>query len=178
MQALTLNAQTILYFWRSIAGWMDIKMQLSEIISKSNITSELKATDKKGVLEELAEPIARQESSIEKDMLVRVLREREQLGTTGIGDGIAIPHGKLDNIDQPVISFGRSKNGLDFDSIDGQPAFLFFPLVAPNNSSGVHLQILAKIAKMLKNSTFRKILIAAESANELYQIIIRADEET
>ena len=120
-------------------------MQLSDIINKNNSIPELKAKDKKGALEELAESMARQEPSVEKDSLIKILMEREQLGTTGIGDGVAIPHGKLNTIDRPLVSFGRSRDGLDFDSMDGQPSYLFFLLVAPDNSSGVHLQILAKI---------------------------------
>lgn len=152
-------------------------MQLSEIINKKNIIPDLKARNKKGVLEELAEAIASQEPSIDKGALVKVLVEREQLGTTGIGDGVAIPHGKLTGIKGPVISFGRSKEGLDFESMDGQPTYIFFLLVAPDNSSGVHLQVLAKIAKMLKSSIFRNRLKEACSTEEIYQTIVQADEE-
>ncbi len=153
-------------------------MQLSEIINENNIIPELKARDKKGVLEELAEAIANQEPSVDKGALVKVLVEREQLGTTGIGDGVAIPHGKLNGLKQPVISFGRSRDGLDFDSMDGQPTHIFFLLVAPDNSSGVHLQVLAKIAKMLKSNAFRQRLMDAGSMKEIYQTIIQADEES
>ncbi len=152
-------------------------MQLSEIINDNCIIPDLKARDKKGVLEELAEVLSNHDLSIDREALVKVLVEREHLGSTGIGDGVAIPHGKLDGVERPVISFGRSKDGLDFDSMDGQPAYLFFLLVAPENSSGVHLQVLAKIAKMLKNSAFRKKLMEASTAAELYQAIIQTDEE-
>lgn len=152
-------------------------MKLSEIINIKSIIPELASKDKKSVLEELAGSIAQQELSVDKDTLVKVLMEREQLGTTGIGDGIAIPHGKLSNIDQPLISFGRSRDGLDFDSMDGQPSYLFFLLIAPDNSSGVHLQVLAKIANLLKNSVFRKELMEAVSTKELYNSIIRTDEK-
>jgi PTS system nitrogen regulatory IIA component len=152
-------------------------MQLSDIIDKNYIVSELKAKDKKGVLEELADSIVRQEPFVEKEDLVKILMDREQLGTTGIGDGVAIPHGKLNTIEGPLVSFGRSKEGLDFDSMDGQPSYLFFLLVAPDNSSGVHLQILAKIAKLLKQRAFRKELMDATGREELYQTIIRTDED-
>ncbi len=151
-------------------------MKLSELININSIIPDLASKDKKGVLEELAGSIARQELSVDKDTLVKVLMEREQLGTTGIGDGVAIPHGKLSNIDQPLISFGRSRDGLDFDSMDEQPSYLFFLLIAPDNSSGVHLQVLAKIANLLKNSVFRKELMDAGSSEELYNTIIRTDE--
>ena len=150
-------------------------MRLSEILAIDNIIPELKAKDKKGVLGELAEVIANYDANIDKGMLVKVLIEREHLGSTGIGDGVAIPHGKLSSVKQPIVSFGRSKKGLDFDSMDGQPAFLFFLLLAPENSSGVHLQVLTKIARILKSSTFRKALMQVESREEIYQTIIQTD---
>jgi PTS system nitrogen regulatory IIA component len=153
-------------------------MKLSEMIKTNNIIPDLKAKDKNGVLEELAGAISNNESSIDKEALVKVLVERERLGTTGIGDGVAIPHGKLESIEHPIISFGRSKEGLDFDSMDGQPAYLFFLLVAPENSSGIHLQVLAKIAKILKNSTFRKQLMEGSTKEELYQTIVQAYEQS
>ena len=150
-------------------------MRLSEILAVDNIIPELKAKDKKGVLGELAEVIANYDANIDKGLLVKVLIEREHLGSTGIGDGVAIPHGKLSSVKQPIVSFGRSKKGLDFDSMDGQPVFLFFLLLAPENSSGVHLQVLTKIARILKSSTFRKALMQVKSREEIYQTIIQTD---
>lgn len=152
-------------------------MKLPEIITENNIIPELRAKDKKGVLEELAEAISRHEPSINKGALVKVLVERERLGSTGIGDGVAIPHGKMNGVSRPIISFGRSKQGLDFDSMDGQPAHLFFLLIAPEDSSSVHLQVLAKIAKILKNRDFRKKLMEPGTKKELYQRIVQTDEE-
>ena len=152
-------------------------MKLPEIIEENNIVPELKAKDKKGVLEELAEVISRHEPSIDKGALVKVLVERERLGSTGIGDGVAIPHGKMNGVSRPIISFGRSKQGLDFDSMDGQPTHLFFLLIAPEDSSSVHLQVLAKIAKILKNRDFRKKLMEPGTKKELYQTIVQTDEE-
>jgi nitrogen PTS system EIIA component len=153
-------------------------MKLSEILVIDNIIPELQAQDKKGVLGELAEVIASYDANINKDTLIKVLIEREHLGSTGIGDGVAIPHGKLSSVEQPIISFGRSKKGLDFDSMDGQPAFLFFLLLAPENSSGIHLQVLTKIARILKSSAFRKELMQIDSREEIYQTIIQTDGDT
>ena len=147
-------------------------MKLPEIIEENNVIPELRAKDKKGVLEELAEAISRHEPSIDKGALVKVLVERERLGSTGIGDGVAIPHGKMNGVSHPIISFGRSRQGLDFDSMDGQPAYLFFLLIAPEDSSSVHLQVLAKIAKILKNRDFRKKLMEPGTKKELYQTIV------
>lgn len=152
-------------------------MKLSEILEENHIIPDLKARDKKGVLEELAETIVSHEPSVDKRSLVRVLLERERLGSTGIGEGVAIPHGKFNGISHPVISFGRSRKGLDFESMDGQPAFLFFLLVAPENSASIHLKALAKIAKILKNSSFRQVLMEVHTREELYQTIIQNDED-
>jgi len=152
-------------------------MRLSDILEEDNIIPDLKAKDKKGVLEELAEAIASHEPSLDKNSLVKVLLERERLGSTGIGDGVAIPHGKFPAVTQPIISFGRSRKGLDFDSMDGEPAFLFFLLVAPENAASIHLKALAKIAKILKNSAFRKVLMEAQNRRDLYKTIIQNDEE-
>jgi len=152
-------------------------MRLSEILDAGNIIPDLKARDKKRALEELAETIVRSKPSLDKNSLVKVLMERERLGSTGIGDGVAIPHGKFHGINEPIISFGRSLKGLDFESMDGQPVFLFFLLVAPENSASVHLKALARIAKILKNSSFRKTLMEIPTREELYQTIIQNDEE-
>jgi PTS system nitrogen regulatory IIA component len=97
-------------------------MRLSEILEEDNIILDLKAKDKNGVLEELAEVMTNHEPSLDTGSLIRVLLERERLGSTGIGDGVAIPHGKFRGVTHPIISFGRSLKGLDFESMDGQPA--------------------------------------------------------
>jgi nitrogen PTS system EIIA component len=152
-------------------------MKLIEFLDERNIVPSLCARDKTGVLEELAGVVACNDCSIEKDELVKVLVERERLGTTGIGDGVAIPHGKLSCLARPVVSFARSTEDLDFDSMDGKPTHLFFLLVAPENSSGVHLQVLARIAKILKNSSLRRKLMECSSGKDLYQAIVAADEE-
>jgi PTS system nitrogen regulatory IIA component len=152
-------------------------MKLSDMLEQNHILLDLKAKDKKEVLEELAEVITAREPSLDRSSLVRVLLERERLGSTGIGEGVAIPHGKFPGISQPIISFGRSRKGLDFDSMDGGPAYLFFLLVAPENSASVHLKALAKIAKILKNSSFRKTLMEAPTREEVYRTIIQNDED-
>lgn len=152
-------------------------MKLSEILEKDNIIADLKAKDKKRVLEELVETMVLGHPSLKKEALVKVLLERERLGSTGIGDGVAIPHGKFQGVTEPMISFGRSLKGLDFDSMDGQPAYLFFLLVAPENSASIHLRALARIAKILKNSSFRKVLLVAPTKEELYSALIQNDED-
>ena len=152
-------------------------MKLSEILKPACIISDLKAHDKKGALEELSGVITNEEPSLNKGYLLQVLLERERLGSTGIGEGIALPHGKVNRLDRLLVSFGRSLEGLSFDSIDDQPAYLFFLLVAPENSAGAHLQALAKISRFLKDSNFRQRLMDAKSNAEIYRIIIGKDKE-
>jgi len=152
-------------------------MKLSELLTPECIISDLKAHDKKGALEELSQIITEQEPTLNKGSLLQILLERERLGSTGIGEGIALPHGKVEKLNRLMVSFGRSIEGLGFDSVDDQPAYLLFLLVAPENSAGVHLQALAKISRILKDSNFRQRLMQAKSREEIYQIIIDKDEE-
>jgi nitrogen PTS system EIIA component len=152
-------------------------MKLNEFFEEKNIVPRLEAEDKIGVLEELAAMAASSDSSIDKDDLVEVLMQRERLGTTGIGDGVAIPHGKLGGLTHPIVCFAKSDKDLDFESMDGKPTHLFFLLIAPENSSGVHLQTLARIARILKNVSLRRRLMECSSRSDLYQAIIDADEE-
>jgi PTS system nitrogen regulatory IIA component len=146
-------------------------------MGEGSVIPDLKAREKRAALEELAQTIVDQEPDLDKSALVKVLLDRERLGSTGIGDGVAIPHGKFNGLSQPMVSFGRSRKGLDFESMDGQPAFLFFLLVAPENSTSIHLKALARIAKILKSSSFRKALMEVPTKKELYQTIIQNDEE-
>jgi PTS system nitrogen regulatory IIA component len=150
-------------------------MKIVDLLNPAAIASDLKATEKNEVLAELTDAILKVENGLDRDEVIKVLQERERLGSTGIGEGVAIPHGKLKDLRQLVISFGRSLDGVDFDSMDGKPAHLFFLLIAPEESVGVHLKTLARISKLLKNPAVRDRLLKAPSSEELYQII--ADEE-
>jgi PTS system nitrogen regulatory IIA component len=109
--------------------------------------------------------------------VVEVLMERERLGSTGIGDNVAIPHGKLANLSDLRLAFGRSLTGVNFDSMDGKPSQLFFLLLAPVNSAGLHLKALAKISRMLMNATFRENLMQAGEGHDIYQLLKEKDEE-
>ncbi|HNQ02160.1 MAG TPA: PTS sugar transporter subunit IIA [Syntrophales bacterium] len=151
-------------------------MQITGMFKKDYIIEELKATTKRAVLAELSEILSRDAEGLPPGAMVEVLLEREKLGSTGIGDGIAIPHGKLKNLDRLMISFGRSRQGIDFDAIDGKPVHLFFLLMAPESSTGQHLKALAKISRMLKDPEFRNDLMAATSAEEIYRKIAERDE--
>ncbi|MCG6947205.1 MAG: PTS sugar transporter subunit IIA [Deltaproteobacteria bacterium] len=152
-------------------------MKILDILDKECIIPELRSRTKEEVLEELTGALLDCKAHLDKDALVEVLLERERLGSTGIGDGIAIPHGKVQDLDELVLSFGRSTQGIEFDSMDGRPTHLFFLLIAPENSAGIHLRALAKISRLLKSSHFRQRLLEAETEEELFQVIHEEDKE-
>jgi len=151
-------------------------MKILDALKKEAIISDLKSADKQGILEELSDPVSSL-FNIEKEDLVNILMEREHLGSTGIGGGIGIPHGKLKNLDSLVLGFGLSRQGVDFESMDGRPTHIFFLLVTPENSTGLHLKLLARISRILKNDPFKAKLMAAGSADEIFEIIAEEDEE-
>lgn len=152
-------------------------MKLSNILDLNDVIANLKTSNKNNVIEELVDVLVENRPSLNKDELIDVLVERERLGSTGIGDGVAIPHGKYSGVNQPIISFGRSIKGVDFNSMDAQPVHIFFLLVAPEDSASIHLKALARIAKILKNNSFKRKLMEAATREEIYQIIIQDDEE-
>jgi PTS system nitrogen regulatory IIA component len=151
-------------------------MKILDVLPKDAILADLKAQDKKGILEELVEPISRLKE-VNREELVRVLMERERLGSTGIGSGIGIPHGKLKDLDGLVLGFGLSRKGVDFESMDNRPTHIFFLLVTPENSTGLHLKLLARISKILKHDPFRERLLKAVDREEIYAIIKEEDAE-
>ncbi len=150
-------------------------MKILDVLKKESIISDLKAMDKRGVLEEMVGDVAIKSAGLDKERLLEILLEREKLGSTGIGYGVAIPHGKLKDIDGLVVTFGRSVTGIDYQSLDNKPAHLFFLILAPEDSAAAHLKILARISKLLKDPSFRKKLLSAPSSDEIFHAI--AEEE-
>jgi PTS system nitrogen regulatory IIA component len=150
-------------------------MKIQDIVSPESIIEDLRAGTKEGVLRELSEVVAKIVPKLSADSLTAILMERESLGSTGIGDGVAIPHGKVAGIEHLVAAFGRSRNGVPFHSLDGQPAYLFFLIVAPEYSAGMHLKALARISRLLKNEPFRRSLIEAADADDLRRILHEED---
>src|SRR5512140_1836203 len=128
---------------------------IKDLLQGDLVLEEIRATDKRGVIREFAALLKRAGKVADEEELVRVLVEREALGSTGIGDGVAIPHGKLDAIREMTVAFGRSSEGVDFQSMDRKPAHLFFLLVTPADRSGEHLKTLARISRILKNPVLR-----------------------
>ena len=152
-------------------------MKIIELLDEKSIIPDMEATTKLAVLEELAATLVPGKDRLDLDTVVEVLMERERLGSTGIGDNVAIPHGKLADLSGLRLAFGRSLNGVNFDSMDGKPSQLFFLLLAPVNSAGLHLKALAKISRMLMSATFRENLMQADQGHDIYQLLKDKDEE-
>jgi PTS system nitrogen regulatory IIA component len=151
-------------------------MRISQLLSKSSIIENLNAQDKKGAIDELALAIS-ETTKVPVKELATVLMEREQLGSTGIGGGIAIPHGKLGSVQSIIVGFGLSRKGVEYESLDNKPVHIFFLLLTPENSTGGHLKVLAQISKLLKMDQFKKGLVAAQSVDDIYDIIMDQDED-
>ena len=150
-------------------------MKITDILSADMIIADLKGTTKPDILSELAKALTSKYKEISPRDLIAVLAERERLGSTAIGDGIAIPHGKLRGVTKTIGASGRHVNGVDFDSLDGGPSQLFFVLVAPEDSASLHLKALARVSRLLKESSFREHLLSAKDADELYKLIKEED---
>jgi len=148
-------------------------MNIMDILVRDAVILDLGVRTKRDVLAEMAAALAKVEPRIEADRLLEVLLEREALQSTGIGEGVAIPHGKMPGLDRLVAAFARSSEGIDFESIDGQPTHHFFLLVVPEHSGGQYLKALARISRFFRNAAFRQRLADAESLEQ----VIRAIEE-
>ncbi|HEX7230059.1 MAG TPA: PTS sugar transporter subunit IIA [Candidatus Binatia bacterium] len=151
-------------------------MKITDFLSRETIVPELASRDKNSALEEMAGYLG-STHRLDKDKVLKVLLERERISTTAIGEGVAIPHGKLNGVDRVVGVFARSPEGIDFASLDGAPTHLFFVLVAPENAAADHLKALARISRLLKDEAFRRRLMAGQSSQELYTTILEEDEK-
>ncbi|HNZ65367.1 MAG TPA: PTS sugar transporter subunit IIA [Smithella sp.] len=150
-------------------------MRLNQIFKREYINADLSAQGKDEALAELVNVVMDGGLQLNTSAIIDILKQRESLGSTGIGEGVAIPHGKISALNEIIVAFGRSRNGIAYHSLDGKPVHLFFLLLAPENSAGQHLKILAKISKMLKDVNFRNKLLEAKSRDELYKIIIEQE---
>ncbi len=152
-------------------------MRLEDFLPQDCVISALKARKKREVLDEMVKNISDKINNINREIVIEVLLDREKLGSTGIGYGVAIPHARVKGLDCIVVSFGRSMEGIDFQSMDNKPAHLFFLIVAPEDSTNVHIKVLARISQLLKDANFRNKLMGASSSEELFRIIIKNDRK-
>ena len=150
-------------------------MRIAEFLKPDAVVDELQAKSKADILRELSTALARSNPSISPQRLATVLEERERVNSTGVGEGVAIPHGKLAELATLSASFGVSRAGIDFEAHDKKPTFLFFALVAPENSAGLHLKALARISRLFRNASFRESILQARGAQEIYSLILQED---
>ncbi len=151
-------------------------MKLVEILGLEAVCVDLKAQNKKDVMSELCGMLEASRKLSDSKKMVKILMDRESLGSTGIGQGVAIPHGKSKDIGEQIAALGISKKGVDFEALDGEPVFIVFLLVAPTEAAGNHLKALAKISRLLKDKFFRQALRDANSSDEILKIIREEDE--
>ncbi len=152
-------------------------MKIMDYLKEEWVIPDLRGTDKRSILRELSSVLVKPCQVASAEELLQVLLDREKLGSTGIGEGIAIPHGRLKKLKKFFISFGRSIKGVDFDSIDRNPSQLFFLVMAPENSAVDNLKLLSRIVTLLKDASFKKRLMEAPSQKELFEIISEEDEK-
>jgi PTS system nitrogen regulatory IIA component len=150
-------------------------MTIEEVLEESCVIADLQGISKRDVLIELVGTLKKANLIKNEQEVVNVIFDREKLGSTGIGDGVAIPHGKLKGIRRIICVFGRSLKGVDFDSIDQKPAHIFFLLLAPENSASLHLKMLSRISKLLRDPSFRKRLMELADTHDIYRSVVEED---
>jgi PTS system nitrogen regulatory IIA component len=155
-------------------------MKISDFLCPDAVTADLKAKNKEEVIDELVTLLVAS-GAIEKkhkSKIIEVIMAREALGSTAIGQGIAIPHGKSDCVSKLVSGLGVSKKGIDFDSLDGEPAHIFFILIAPQDSAGPHLKALARVSRLLKDKYFRESLKSAKDSRDIAELVSQEDSRS
>ena len=152
-------------------------MKITDFLALDSMIPALASRDKNSAIQEMADLLASCHRELDKERVLDVLLERERISTTAIGEGVAIPHGKLPNVERVLGIFARSQEGVDFASLDGAPTHLFFALIAPQNAAADHLKALARISRLLKDDGFRQRLMDAKSRQEIYTLIAEEDEK-
>ena len=152
-------------------------MKIDEILKKESVIADITGKNKLDVIKEMTECL-KQNNTIKNDQaLYATLMEREKLGSTGIGENVAIPHGKSDELTQIIIAFARSLSGIDFESLDQKPVHFVCMVIAPAHSTGQHLKALARISRLFKNQTLREGILKAEDSNAIYSILLEEDSK-
>ncbi|MFN3966383.1 MAG: PTS sugar transporter subunit IIA [Endomicrobiia bacterium] len=151
-------------------------MKISDFLCEKAVTLNLQSRDKKGAIAELVELLYKEKKVKDPAKAINSIMEREKLGTTGVGQGVAIPHGRTDTVDELVGAFGISKQGVEFESLDGEPVYLIFLLLSPVESAGHHLRALSRVSRLFKDKFFRQALMDSKSVEEVLKIIHQEDE--
>jgi len=152
-------------------------MKIADVIHEDLILPQLRARDGLEAIRELGSFLAEHHETVGEEEAIHALAERERLGSTALAEDLAIPHAKLDRVPGLVACFGRSPKGIDFGSPNGERTHFFFVLLAPESAPGAHLKALARISRLFRDAGFRARLMAARTANEMYEIIAAQDAE-
>jgi PTS system nitrogen regulatory IIA component len=152
-------------------------VKLADILRESSVIADIKGVTKREILFEMVETLKNAKLIDDVDSVVDIIMEREKLGSTGIGDGVAIPHGKMKKLNTILCVAGRSIDGVNFDAVDRQPVHIFFLVLAPEDSASMHLKVLSRISKVLRDQSFRKKILKLTDAHEIYSNIIEADDK-
>ncbi len=151
-------------------------IKIFEFLYPKAIVLDVQSRDKKGVITELVECLSKEKKVKDTPKAITSVLEREKLGTTGVGQGVAIPHGRTDAVGELVGAIGLSKQGVEFESLDGEPVHIIFLLLSPPDSGGQHLRALAKVSRLFKDKFFRQALLDARTKEEVLKIVQQEDE--
>lgn len=152
-------------------------MKITEFLNKNAIKIGIQATEKEDALKELVDVLANVQDIGDRKAIVKALVDRENLGSTGIGQGIAIPHGKTDKVKELIAVLGISQKGVNFEALDGELVYIFFLLVAPKETAGPHLKALAQISRLLRDSYFCELMRRCKTPDEVHELIRREEEK-
>jgi PTS system nitrogen regulatory IIA component len=152
-------------------------MKIDEILKKESVIADITGKNKLDVIKEMTERLKQNDTIKNDQALYATLMEREKLGSTGIGENVAIPHGKSDELTQIIIAFARSLSGIDFESLDQKPVHFVCMVIAPAHSTGQHLKALARISRLFKNQKLREGILKAEDSNAIYSILLEEDSK-
>ena len=152
-------------------------MKIDEILKKESVIENLAGKNKLDVIKEMTECLKQNNTIKDDQSLYTTLMEREKLGSTGIGENVAIPHGKSDELTQIITVFARSLGGVDFESLDQKPVHFVCMVIAPAHSTGQHLKALARISRLFKNQALREGILKAEDSNAIYSILLEEDSK-
>ena len=152
-------------------------MKIAEILLEQCVVADMRGKTKREVITELVEALEKARLIKDVEAVVNIVMEREKLGSTGIGNGVAVPHGKLKNINNIICALGRSQNGVDFDAVDRGPVHIFFLVLAPEDSASLHLKVLSRITKILRDQSLRKRITKLSNTHDIYTSILEEDEK-
>ena len=152
-------------------------MKIDEILKKESVITDLVGNNKAEVIKEMTQCLKKNNLIQNDQVLFETLMEREKLGSTGIGENVAIPHGKSDEITQIITVLARSKNGVEFESLDQKPVHFICMVIAPAHSTGQHLKVLAKISRIFKSQGLREEIMKARNSDAIYSILINEDSK-